>query len=78
VRNQAERGFAFPFQAWLDGPWRERFVDVTRRATVPLKMWYQGWALLALEQWLDRVGEMTAGTPRTSQCSVVSGIDDDV
>lgn len=48
IRNQPKRGFAFPFQQWMEGTFGERLQEAERISPVPLNSWYRRWAVAAL------------------------------
>lgn len=45
VRNQAKRGFRFPFQQWMEGQFGELLGEAQRVSPVPLNAWYRTWAV---------------------------------
>lgn len=45
VRNQAKRGFRFPFQQWMEVQFDEQLAEAERTSPVPLKAWYRTWAV---------------------------------
>ncbi len=45
VRNQAKRGFSFPFQKWMEGQFGDLLGQAQHTSPVPLKAWYRTWAV---------------------------------
>ena len=65
IASQPKRGFMFPMEEWLRGPWRGVFDNVAARSSVPARTWYRQWCMHALEQWLDRLRDVPpAGQPQ--------------
>ncbi len=55
VWNRPKRGFAFPFQTWMQHEWRDYFETVHAPRGVALQTWYQRWSLVALQQWWQQI-----------------------
>jgi asparagine synthase (glutamine-hydrolysing) len=45
VRNQAKRGFRFPFQQWMEGEFGESLEEAQEISPVQLNAWYRTWAV---------------------------------
>jgi asparagine synthase (glutamine-hydrolysing) len=45
IRNQPKRGFAFPFQEWMEGPFGEHLAKAHEVSPIPLNTWYRTWAV---------------------------------
>ncbi|MEO8614638.1 MAG: asparagine synthase (glutamine-hydrolyzing) [Luteolibacter sp.] len=45
VRNQAKRGFRFPFQQWMEGQFGELLDSARKASPVPMNAWYRNWAV---------------------------------
>lgn len=56
VFDQPKRGFAFPFERWMNERWREDFAKLRRRSPVRLHKWYHAWSLFTLDAFLARTG----------------------
>lgn len=52
VANRPKRGFAFPFEKWINSFWATEFERIQKDCPVQLTQWYQKWSLFALEQFL--------------------------
>lgn len=52
--REPKRGFMFPIDTWLRGPWRGAFAAVDARCPVPTQTWYRRWCVYALEEWMTR------------------------
>lgn len=52
--HQPKRGFMFPIDTWLRGPWRGAFAAIDERCPVPTQTWYRKWCVYALEAWMTR------------------------
>lgn len=63
VRDRPKQGFAFPFEEWITGEWRDIFRRIQTESPIPLKSWYRCWCLFALESFLAR---NRIDTPRTA------------
>jgi asparagine synthase (glutamine-hydrolysing) len=57
VVNRPKRGFAFPFEQWMLGEWRDEFSNVDISNNIPLKPWYRRWSLTILKYWWERVSK---------------------
>jgi asparagine synthase (glutamine-hydrolysing) len=55
VANQPKRGFLFPFEQWMAGSWAEAFAAIDHASPVRAGTWYRKWAILAFEEWRDRL-----------------------
>jgi asparagine synthase (glutamine-hydrolysing) len=65
IRNQAKRGFTFPFAQWMAGDWQAMLESSGQGAPVALPNWYQKWALFIFQQWKEQVlGDRVAGEGR--------------
>lgn len=47
-----KRGFRFPFEQWLSGPWSDMFTSLERRSSVPLQTWSRKWSLFVLNHFI--------------------------
>lgn len=47
-----KRGFRFPFEQWLSGPWSDMFTSLERRASVPLRTWSRKWSVFVLNHFI--------------------------
>lgn len=56
VLEQPKRGFAFPFERWMNEHWRDDFAELRRRSPVRLHKWYHAWSLFTLDAFLARTG----------------------
>ena len=56
VVNQKKRGFLFPYQKWLGGPWGAAIDAACQGAPVPVVTWYQRWSLFVLRRSLGNLG----------------------
>jgi asparagine synthase (glutamine-hydrolysing) len=55
VVNRPKQPFAFPFERWLTGEWRDLLPDFDGRNTkIPLT-WYRRWSLSILQHWWQKV-----------------------
>jgi asparagine synthase (glutamine-hydrolysing) len=55
ILNRPKRGFAMPFTRWMDGPWKEAIEAQIAGSPVPLKTWYQKWAVFVMRRWVERL-----------------------
>lgn len=53
ILGSPKRGFRFPFEQWLSGPWSEMFTSMERRASVPLRTWSRKWSLFVLNHFIN-------------------------
>jgi asparagine synthase (glutamine-hydrolysing) len=74
VLSQPKRGFMFPMDRWLRGPWADVFADTEARCTVPTETWYRKWCVHAFEVWLDRLREAPAAPDTYSTVVVTRGV----
>jgi asparagine synthase (glutamine-hydrolysing) len=51
VINRPKKPFAFPFDCWMDGEWRDIFPECDRELNISLKPWYRRWSLSILQHW---------------------------
>lgn len=56
VLEQPKRGFAIPFERWMNEHWRNDFAELGRRSPVRLQRWYHKWSLYTLEAFIGRTG----------------------
>jgi asparagine synthase (glutamine-hydrolysing) len=63
VRDQAKRGFRFPFQEWMHEDFADILASVERRTTVPLVTWYRRWALAAMLMKMRTATQGGVGRP---------------
>ncbi len=54
VVNQPKRGFVFPFQTWMEQDWKDLLEQTDRQSPVRAITWSRRWALLALNQFVQR------------------------
>lgn len=54
VKNQAKRGFRFPFQQWMESQFGEQLAEAQRTSPVPLNAWYRTWAVAAAMRALQQ------------------------
>jgi asparagine synthase (glutamine-hydrolysing) len=52
IRAQPKRGFAFPFQRWVQQEWSGTFEDIVDGCPIPTVTWYRTWCLFALKHFL--------------------------
>jgi asparagine synthase (glutamine-hydrolysing) len=52
IVDRPKRGFLFPIERWIGGPWREVFAQLDRTSPVPLDSWYRKWCVFMLDQWI--------------------------
>jgi asparagine synthase (glutamine-hydrolysing) len=52
VVNQPKKGFAFPFENWMESEFGDYFQNLNIPARVSLKPWYRRWSLAILKYWL--------------------------
>jgi asparagine synthase (glutamine-hydrolysing) len=52
--NRPKRGFAFPFEQWMDQEWQGYFNQV-KGSGIALNPWYRRWSLAVFEQWWSQV-----------------------
>lgn len=55
VLNRPKRGFAFPFEQWMAGEWRDYFPAVDCDKNIPLKPWSRRWSLGILKHWWEGI-----------------------
>jgi asparagine synthase (glutamine-hydrolysing) len=51
VINRPKKPFAFPFDRWMTGEWRNIFPECDRELNISLKPWYRRWSLGILQHW---------------------------
>lgn len=51
VVNRPKQGFVFPFEAWLQGEWRDEAQAVPQLPGISLQPWYRRWSLVVLQHW---------------------------
>ncbi len=54
VRNQAKRGFRFPFQQWMEGQFGELLAEAKQVSPVTLNAWYRTWAVAVAMRFVAR------------------------
>lgn len=55
VVNRPKQPFAFPFEQWLTGEWRDLLPDFDgNKSKIPLT-WYRRWSLSILQHWWQKV-----------------------
>ncbi len=54
ISSQPKRGFVFPFDKWMDAEWKESFEATATVIPVASPTWYQRWALLMFQRWMQR------------------------
>jgi asparagine synthase (glutamine-hydrolysing) len=55
VLGQPKRGFSLPFQQWIQESLADRMKHADALSPVPLRTWYQRWAVLVAEECLKRI-----------------------
>jgi asparagine synthase (glutamine-hydrolysing) len=63
ISTQPKRGFMFPMDQWLRGPWQDVFGDTDVRSSVPTGTWYRKWCIHAFRIWLHRLNRSTVVQP---------------
>jgi len=53
VRNRRKQGFSFPLREWIGEFWKDEINRIKTTSPVPISTWYQAWALLSLERFLE-------------------------
>lgn len=52
--NRPKRGFAFPFEQWMNQEWQDYFYQV-QGSGISLNPWYRRWSLVVFEHWWSQV-----------------------
>lgn len=59
ISRQPKRGFMFPMERWLDGPWSGTFDDSEAAVPVRAGTWYRKWCVHAFRSWLHQLRRST-------------------
>jgi len=76
IATQPKRGFMFPMEHWLRGPWDRVFAETDARSPVPTGTWYRKWCVRAFEVWLERLRATPAATEPDATVVVTRGVND--
>ena len=74
IASQPKRGFMFPTEQWMRGPWPGVFEATDARCAVPTGTWYRKWCVRAFDVWLDRLRETPPATLPYSTVAVTRGV----
>jgi len=74
ISSQPKRGFMFPMEQWLRGPWSGVFAETDARCAVPTGTWYRKWCVRVFDEWLGRLRETPAAAVPYSTAVITRGV----